>query len=262
MGIKLVVSDMDGTLLPEGSSELNPEYYDVIRRLKEKGIVFAAASGRQFHSIRGMMEPVKDEIYFVAQNGTYISYQGKDIYVKNMDREKARVLAGQLLLVPGGDVIVNNNRMMYIHSKNQELLNSLRFGYRNAITEVEDVMGLDMEINMVTLYLEDGIDQVAARMQELWKDDFNCTIAGAKWLDCMDKSANKGNALRALQNALGVLPEETMAFGDGMNDIEMLQAAGESYAMANAREEVKAAAKHLADTNNNNGVLKELYKLL
>ena len=49
--IKLIVSDVDGTLLPEGTADLNPELYDVIRELKAKGIVFAAASGRQMNSM-------------------------------------------------------------------------------------------------------------------------------------------------------------------------------------------------------------------
>ena len=64
--IKLVASDVDGTLLPEGSSDMNPELYDVIRRLKEKGIVFAAASGRQMNSVRRVFRPVLDDVYFIS----------------------------------------------------------------------------------------------------------------------------------------------------------------------------------------------------
>ena len=70
--IKLVASDVDGTLLPEGSSDMNPELYDVIRRLKEKGIVFAAASGRQMNSVRRVFRPVLDDVYFISNNGGYV----------------------------------------------------------------------------------------------------------------------------------------------------------------------------------------------
>ena len=262
MSIKLIVTDLDGTLLPEGTDQVNPEYYVLIRQLKEKGVAFAAASGRQYHSIRHIFEPVKDEIYVIAQNGSYVSYRGTDIHVQNMDTEKARRLTAQLLSVPGGEVLVNNKLMMYSQSEDPQFLDWMRYGYRNTITRVDDIMDLRMDINMVSLYLKKDIERVGAEIREQWKDDFNCTIAGVGWLDCLDKSVNKGNALKALQQSLGILPEETIAFGDGMNDIEMLRQAGESYAMANAREEVKAAAKHRADSNENNGVLKELKKLL
>ena len=77
--IKLIASDLDGTLLKEGSMDINPEIYDIIRKLKAKGIVFAAVSGREYDSIERVFAPVKDDIYFIAGNGGIISYQGEII---------------------------------------------------------------------------------------------------------------------------------------------------------------------------------------
>ena len=262
MSIKLIVTDLDGTLLREGTDRVNPEYYTAIRELQKKGIAFAAASGRQYHSIRHIFEPIKDEIYVIAQNGSFVSYQGNDIYVQNMETEKAWELTRQLLAIPGAEVLVNNKLMMYSQSEDEKFLDWMRYGYRNSITRVDRILDLDMEINMVSLYLKEKIEEEGAKICERWKDDFNCTLAGVGWLDCLDKRVNKGAAVKALQESLGILPEETMAFGDGMNDIEMLKAVGESYAMANARQEVKDSAKHIAGSNENDGVLKELYRLL
>ena len=73
--IKLIASDLDGTLLKEGTMDINPEIYDIIRKLKAKGIVFAAVSGREYDSIERVFAPVKDDIYFIAGNGGIISYQ-------------------------------------------------------------------------------------------------------------------------------------------------------------------------------------------
>ena len=87
------------------------------------------------------------------------------------------------------------------------------------------------------------------------------TISGDMWLDCMAPGINKGEAVRTLQESLGISPEETMVFGDQMNDIEMLGRAYYSFAVGNAREEVKRAARFEADTNRNNGVLKILQLL-
>lgn len=262
MSIKLIVTDLDGTLLQEGTDRLNPEYYPVIRKLKEKGIAFAAASGRQYHSICHIFEPVKADVYVVAQNGSYVSYQGQDIYVQNMDYDKAMTLTRQLLSIPNGEVLVNNKLMMYSQSRDEKFLDWMRYGYRNTITRIDDLLALDMDINMVSLYMKEHIEEEGSKIREQWKDSFNCTIAGVGWLDCLDKGVNKGAALKALQKSLGITAEETMAFGDGMNDVEMLKAAGESYAMQNARAEVKAVAKYIADSNENDGVLKELYRLL
>ena len=77
----------------------------------------------------------------------------------------------------------------------------------------------------------------------------------------MEKNVSKGAALRQIQESLGIGPEETMAFGDQLNDLEMLERAYYSYAVGNARPEVKAAARFQADTNVAQGVLKVLQLL-
>ena len=58
--IRLIASDVDGTLVPESASQINPEYYDIIRALHQKGITVVIASGRQYASIRRLFEPVAD----------------------------------------------------------------------------------------------------------------------------------------------------------------------------------------------------------
>ena len=74
---------------------------------------------------------------------------------------------------------------------------------------------------------------------------------------------NKGNAITHLQRILEITPEETVVFGDHMNDVEMIQCAKHSYAMKNAQEELKALAKYVTEYDNNEaGVVKEIEKIL
>ena len=80
-------------------------------------------------------------------------------------------------------------------------------------------------------------------------------MAGARWVDFINDSVDKGNALETIQNFMKIRVEETMAFGDNCNDIGMLRQAGESYAVANAHPQLKAAAKHIAPPQQENGVL-------
>ena len=81
-------------------------------------------------------------------------------------------------------------------------------------------------------------------------------------MDCMAPGVNKGAAVRLLQESLGILPKETMVFGDQMNDIEMMNQAYYSFAVGNARPEVKAAARFQTDRNVEDGVLKVLRLLV
>lgn len=68
--VKLIASDLDGTLLKNGAQELPPQVCGLILKLKEKGIHFAAASGRQLHSIKNLFAPVKDQISYITENGS------------------------------------------------------------------------------------------------------------------------------------------------------------------------------------------------
>ena len=70
--IKLVVSDIDGTLLKEGTDQINPEMFDAIRQMRARGILFAASSGRQYASMRHVFEPVANDMIFIAENGSNV----------------------------------------------------------------------------------------------------------------------------------------------------------------------------------------------
>ena len=95
-----------------------------------------------------------------------------------------------------------------------------------------------------------------------WKDQAQLAAAGKEWVDCNPLGVSKGTAISFLQEYLGITPEETCTFGDNLNDIEMLQSAGTSYAVANAREEVLAAATDICAPYLENGVLQILKGML
>lgn len=80
--IKLVASDVDGTLVPDGTFEINPEIYDVIKKLKEKGITFAAASGRQYASLKKLFAPVADLILYIPDNGGFVRGSKGETWLK------------------------------------------------------------------------------------------------------------------------------------------------------------------------------------
>ena len=77
--IKLIASDLDGTLLQNGAQELDPVVFDQIRALAENGIRFVAASGRQYPNLRRLFAPVQDDISYIAENGSLCIHEGKTL---------------------------------------------------------------------------------------------------------------------------------------------------------------------------------------
>ena len=109
----------------------------------------------------------------------------------------------------------------------------------------------------------DGVpEEVAEGLKEKYGSHCKVTFAGHQWVDVFDPALSKGVALKTLQEELGILPEETMVFGDQMNDMEMLEQAYYSFAVANARPEVKERARFMADSNVNQGPMKIMKLLL
>jgi hydroxymethylpyrimidine pyrophosphatase-like HAD family hydrolase len=87
-------------------------------------------------------------------------------------------------------------------------------------------------------------------------------VSGEHWVDVMSPTADKGHALRAVQDARGITPEQTMAFGDYFNDVGMLDAAAYSFAMDNAHPDVRAHARFVAPANTENGVVRTITSVL
>lgn len=108
-------------------------------------------------------------------------------------------------------------------------------GYHNQIHLVKDVTKEPVEIQKLALYRKAGIAAIGDAVEARWKDTFRVFQAGECWIDFVDPAADKGNALKELQNILGIKKEETMVFGDNFNDIGMFQQAGASYAVTQCR---------------------------
>ena len=105
-------------------------------------------------------------------------------------------------------------------------------------------------------------DVVGDEFIKRWGKKMNVVVSGKCWVDCANKGANKGSALRHFQEEYGITPDETLAFGDNLNDIEMLKRASHSFAVENARDEVKEAANFVTPSYKEDGVLQVLKAVL
>lgn len=256
--IRLIASDIDGTLVPEGTHGINPELLEVIAKLHEHGVHFAAASGRQWVSIEKLFDPIKEKIFYISDNGAYVGCHGRNLFLNTMEREPAMELVSEMKKIPGVEVMVGGANVAYMDTKDAELLDWMIHGYKFRIEQVEDVRQVTDDMIKVTAYRRSAIEESTRELCRKFGDRFKMSIAGDVWLDCMAKGVNKGAAIRRMQEDLGIRPEETMVFGDQHNDIEMMEQAYYSFAVGGAKPAVKEAARFRADFCEQDGVLKIL----
>ena len=260
--IKLIASDIDGTLVRDGEHRLNPEFYDVILKLRKKGIQFAAASGRQWASIEAVFEPIKEKVFYLSDNGAYVGCHGRNLFLNSIDRDTAVELIEEIRRTPDLEVIAGGPDVVYVDTENEELVDWIVNGYKFRIKRVEDITRIPDDIIMVSAYRPRGIQEAVQGVTERFNGRLKMVISGDMWMDAMAPGVCKGQAIQVLQDNLEIKPEETMAFGDQLNDIEMLERSYYSFAVGNAREEVRRTARFQADSNVNGGVLKILKLLL
>jgi len=268
--IKLIASDIDGTLVPDGSDKINPEIFQVILKLKEYGVHFAAASGRPWKSISRLFAPIKDQIFYIAENGAYVGARGRELFVTPMKTEEVYEIVRQVRELKDCDIMVSGRDVVYLESKNKTFLHYLIDGYHNDVVLTDDLTTLREESGQIPEFIKvsiyhqgyDAIHAAGETMIPLWGSKLKVVTAGKEWLDMMQPKVNKGAALQELQESLFITKQETMVFGDNLNDMELLHRAEYSYAIGNARDEVKKAAHYVTDTNVNDGVLKVLKELL
>lgn len=262
--IRLIATDVDGTLVPDGSDKINREIFDVILQLKKRGVYFAVASGRQWKSIEHLFMPVKDHIFYVAENGAYVGVRGRELFTFPMNKKNVFEIVRQVRELGTCEIMLSGKDVIYIDSKDEVFINYLVNGYHNVVERVKDLLEVKEEIIKISIYHGgyNAYEAAGGLMIPSWGEKLKVVTAGSEWLDIMEKGVSKGWALQEIMDSLIIKKEETMAFGDNLNDLEMLQCAGISYAIGNAREEVKQAADFVADTNVNDGVLKVLKQLL
>lgn len=245
--IKLIASDVDGTLIKDSTPDLYPEMVEAIRKLKEKGILFCAASGRQYQSLRSVFRDVADEIAYIAENGAHICYQNKNIALTPMKREYIEGIIKMLRPYSNEcEIVLSTADGDLVESKNQEFIDLLAYGYQCNFRQVEDVLQEKGAIVKIAVFRKNSIRELGESVFiPAWSDKIKACMSGEEWLDFMDLSVDKGNGLKILEEYLGISREETVAFGDNNNDIGMMMAAGTSYAVDTAVNEVKEAADYI-----------------
>lgn len=243
MGVKLIAMDLDGTLLRDGLTEPSAEALELIRELLDRGVHVAAASGRSYPNLKYLFGPVAGDLFFICENGNLVMYDDRRLYSTPLDRGTAMGIISDIQsLADDCEAVTCCQGAYWLVPKRKRFLLEMLYKWGMTVRVVADKEHISDEILKVSLWTDGELrEREVSYLRSRWSGKV-CHIApsGPMWLDFTDGC--KGDALLFTAGMLGVSREETAAFGDNYNDIEMLDAAGLSYAMDTAADEVKAHA--------------------
>lgn len=258
--IKLVVTDMDGTLL-NSKHEVSDTFFDLFHQLKERNILFAAASGRQYNSIVDKLNPIKDNIIVIAENGGFAMQNGKELISTPLDNNSKNEVLQILETVENVHPVLCGKDNAFLLGNSQAFVAKLR-EYYSDFEILNDLKAFEGEILKIAIYHFESSEKYIYPAVKHLENKLKVKVSGENWVDISSPNAHKGFALQAVQELNNIDRSETLVFGDYNNDLEMMALADFSFAMANAHPNVIAAAKYMTASNDEGGVEAILKKLL
>ena len=267
MTIKLIATDMDGTLLdPRGQLDL-PRLEKILDQLDQRDICFVIATGNEVQRMRQLLEHLASRVVLVVANGARIFENNELIQAQIWDDAtvdkalahfKGRECRDQFVVtgmkggfVKKGTVFTDLEKFM-----TPEMIEKF-YQRMNFVEDLQaDLFGGVLKMSMVVG--EERSSSVLQEINDLFDGRVRAVSSGYGCIDILQAGVHKAWGLEELLKRWNLKSEQIMAFGDSENDIEMLELAGIAYAMENAADEVKAVATALAPANNQAGVYQVL----
>lgn len=239
--IKLIASDLDGTLLLNGAQSCDSELFPLIEELTKKGVYFVAASGRQYHSLQKLFAPVKDKIIYLCENGALVMHNDQVQVKSAIEDGLALDICHAILNRPDCEIVISGERTCYLVPKKPEFVSHVRDVVGNHVTVIDYPERIQEEIIKISYFTppekqKESTDQFLSMFSD---KDCEITVSGNQWVDFVAKGTGKGTAMEKLGKRLGILPEEMAAFGDNENDRTMLCLVGHPYLMESCNPTMK-----------------------
>lgn len=260
--LRLVVTDMDGTLL-DGDGEVPAGLWPLLADMHARGITFVPASGRQYATLARQFQHVTEGIAFIAENGNLVMHDDAEVSATLLDRQTVIEVVRTLRAVDGLDIgfVLCGKRSAYVE-RTDDIFVEQALTYYAALEEVPDVLAVADDVLKIAVLDFGDAETGAGSVLDRFRSSHQVVVSGKHWVDVMNPAASKGRALAQLQQRLGVTAAQTVVFGDYLNDLEMLDEAEWSFAMANAHPQVHERARYGAPSNLDAGVITVLTELL
>lgn len=259
--IRLIASDMDGTLLDE-NSHVPPETFDLIKALRKEGVRFAASSGRRYDRLCQFFEPVIDQMDFVAANGAQVYVDGelvdREVFshlgIRRLAKCVGRFASLHMVLYDDERSFLLDDEDKFVREIDKDLPKAERIWY---------LPGPETNIIKASIFCDSGhvMDYAYALSRELG-DEFVFAPSGHYWIDALQRGVSKASGIEQVMASHGIARDEVMAFGDSMNDYEIIRFVGTGCAMENARPALKAVANRVIGCNGDHAVQQEMRAIL
>lgn len=239
---KIIATDMDGTFLDKERTFDHDRLDNLLTQFMSQDYLFVAASGRSLVTLEALFKGYEDRMAFIAENGSVVKMFGKIISKDTMSKELYLNIIAKLEECPylaENRFLLSGEEGSYVkRGIDRAYLNHIRDYYDN-VQEVDDFDHITDPIfkltaNFTPTYLAIGQDWVNQEIPEV-----TAVTTGFESIDIILNHVNKRTGLEALIKHLGNSSQDIVAFGDNLNDKEMLELAGLAIATENAREEIK-----------------------
>ncbi|MED4955089.1 HAD-IIB family hydrolase [Paenibacillus macerans] len=262
--IKLVVTDLDGTFLNnEGSFDIDL-FNRVYAEMQKKGMAFAACTGKQCERVEMLFGEHGKGIWILGDSATRIKKDGEVVKAFTIDYDLAQKSIEEIQnFDPKMTIIACTGEAAYVESTIKDELFSVVKGSYEKVVKIDSFKQIDGHFIKITVYDPEGRSAALRKhVENTLLGQIYIVDSEPKWLDITALHTHKGETVKKLQNMLGVTFEETVSFGDGENDVELMRIAKYSFAVGNACENTKKAASFITKSNEENGVLLTIQKLM
>jgi len=255
--IRLIVSDLDGTLL-HSNKTYSEKMIPLIDELRKHGIIFGIATGRPLSGIQDKFPEFLDSTAVICENGSALLMDNKILHRARMSMDEIREILAAGNAVERLYPVLCGMRCGYARMGTDPKI--VRF-FKKFFSRLEFLENLEDAIqsdDICKISFVDDIDPLknSYPQMRLLDSHYEVIPSGENWLDVLLTGEDKGSCLQRLQKITGVSPDETMCFGDFMNDVGLMENCRYGYAMKNAHPDFKiSCAFETRLTNDEDGVL-------
>ncbi|MFH0358322.1 Cof-type HAD-IIB family hydrolase [Streptococcus sp. A27] len=272
--IKLIATDMDGTLL-DGNGQIDRARFSaILDQLDARDIPFVIASGNGMARLLKLCQGFEDRLIFVSDNGARVVEKGETRVRHMLDRDLVAAILdyfrgswGEVCLM-----LANDQTIFMQEGANQPFAGSdlpiapeQMQAFLDKVTFLADLSQLPAEqpIYKAGIWVEEGkVEVLTSAFNRAFEGRLTAVTSGYGSIDILPVGIHKAWGIEQVIQPLGITMAQVMAFGDSDNDLEMLAQAGYSYAMENATDRVKAVAKYRAPSHLDSGVLQVIEEFL
>jgi Cof subfamily protein (haloacid dehalogenase superfamily) len=283
--IKLIASDMDGTLL-NSKHKISKENLEAIKKAQGIGIKFAIATGRMYEDVKPLLEESDLKCQCVVLNGgEYIDEEGNVLEGIYIEKEKVSEIIDMIIKENIVAEIYTSEGLYTVNTKEEALTEVAyrikaydpetsfeeaiklaeshpHFQNLKYIKNIDEFLNSNIKIGKFVTFYNDQETTLNVKRKLECIGDLAISSTFTKNIEINNKNAQKGLILAKVVEKMGIRKDEVMVIGDSFNDYSMFTEFTESFAMGNAVKQIKEVAKYITDTNDNAGVAEAIYKCL